>query len=150
MDISSNFAPLNRELYSLKERWNPFQIGFQIDSHTQESFPNVDYVEIAIFNVPEYEGTDNISSSDDCKIRDSLYRLYFEDLPRVADLGTLNLMSSRKETFDLITEVLLDLIDKGIIPLVIGGGQDISYAIYKAGAQLEKNITICSVDSTLI
>lgn len=148
MDISSTFAPLNRELYSLKERWNPFQIGFQIDSHTQESFPNVDYVEIAIFNVPEYEGTDNISSADDCKIRDSLYRLYFEDLPRVADLGTLNLRSSRKETFDLITEVCLDLINKGIIPLVIGGGQDISYAIYKAYTKLEKNITICSVDST--
>ena len=62
MEISSNFAPLNRRLYSLKERWNPSQIGFQVDSHTQESFPNVDYVEIAIFNIPEYEGTDNISS----------------------------------------------------------------------------------------
>ena len=148
MEISSNFVPLNSGLYSLKDRWNPHQIGFQIDSHTQESFPSVNYAEIAIFNVPEYNGTDNISSTDDCKIRDSLYRLYFEDFPKVADLGTLNLMSSRKETFDLITEVCLYLIEKGIIPLIIGGGHDISYSIYKAYAQLEKNITICSVDST--
>ena len=35
-------------------------------------------------------------------------------------------MNSRKETFDLITEVCVDLIDKGIIPIVIGGGHDIS------------------------
>ncbi len=148
MQISSNFIPLNRELYLLKERWNPSQIGFQIDSHTHESFPNVDYAEIAIFNVPEYEGTENISSFSDCKVRDSLYRLYFEGLPKIADLGTLNLMSSRKENFDIIMEVCADLIEKGIIPLIIGGGQDISYAIYKAYAFLEKNITFCSVDST--
>ena len=148
MEISSNFIPLNPGLYSVKERWNPSQIGFQIDSHTQESFPNVDYAEIAIFNVPEYEGTDNISSSEDCKIRDSFYRLYFENFPKVADLGSLRLMDSRKETFDLITEVCTDLIDKGIIPVIIGGGQDISYSIYKSYAILERTITFCSVDST--
>ena len=85
MEISSNFTPLNRRLYSLKERWNPSQIGFQVDSHTQESFPNVEYAEIAIFNIPEYEGTDNISSTDDCMVRDSFYRLYFEDLPMVTN-----------------------------------------------------------------
>ena len=43
MEIYSNFIPLNPGLYSVKERWNPSQVGFQIDSHTQESFPNVDY-----------------------------------------------------------------------------------------------------------
>ncbi len=148
MEISSNFLPLNPGLYSVKERWNPSQVGFQIDSHLQESFPKVDYAEIAIFNVPEFEGTDNIDSSAECKIRDSFYRLYFENLPKIADLGTLSLMPTRKESFDLIIEICTDLIDKGIIPIIIGGGQDISYAIYKAYAKLEKTITFCSADST--
>ena len=148
MEISSNFLPLNPGLYSVKERWNPSQVGFQIDSHLQESFPKVDYAEIAIFNVPEFEGTDNIDSSAECKIRDSFYRLYFENLPKIADLGTLSLMPTRKESFDLIIEICADLIDKGIIPIIIGGGQDISYAIYKAYAKLEKTITFCSADST--
>jgi len=114
----------------------------------QESFPKVDYAEIAIFNVPEFEGTDNIPSSEECKIRDAFYRLYFESLPKIADLGTLSLMPTRKESFDLIVEVCANLIDKGIIPIIIGGGQDISYAIYKAYAKLEKTITFCSADST--
>ena len=148
MEISSNFIPLNPGLYSLKERWNPSQIGFQIDSHTQDHFPDVDYSQIAVFNISEYEGTNNVDSSMDCKVRDSFYRLYFEGLPNMVDLGTLKLMQNRKESFDLITEVCADLIDKGIIPLIIGGGQDVSYAIYKAYAQLEKTITFCSVDST--
>ncbi|MBT3418424.1 MAG: arginase [Flavobacteriales bacterium] len=148
MEIASNFIPLNPGLYSVKERWNPSQIGFQIDPHTQESFPNVDYAEIAIFNVPEYDGTDNVATTADCKIRDAFYRLYFDDLPKVADLGTLSMMPTRKESFELITEVCTDLIDKGIIPVIIGGGQDISYAIYKSYANLQKGITFCSVDST--
>ncbi len=147
MEIDPHFKPLNPGLYSVKERWNTSQIGFQIDSHTQDHFPNVDFAEIAIFNVSEYEGTDNVESSTDCKIRDSFYRLYFEDLPKIADLGSLLLMPTRKESFDLITEVCSDLIDKGIIPIVIGGGQDVSYAIYKAYAKLERTITFCSVDS---
>ena len=148
MEISSNFLPLNPGLYSVKERWNSSQVGFQIDSHLQESFPRVDYAEIAIFNVPEFEGTDNIPSSSECKIRDAFYRLYFENLPKIVDLGTLSLMPTRKESFDLIIEVCADLIDNGIIPIIIGGGQDISYAIYKAYAKLEKTITFCSADST--
>ena len=105
MEISSNFLPLNPGLYSVKERWNSSQVGFQIDSHLQESFPKVDYAEIAIFNVPEFEGTDNIPSSSECKIRDAFYRLYFENLPKIADLGTLSLMPTRKESFDLIIEI---------------------------------------------
>ena len=147
MDLISNFLPLNSELYSLKDRWHSTQIGFQIDSHLQDSFPKVDYAEIAIFNIPEYEGTDNISSSSECKIRDAFYRLYFDNLPKIVDLGTLRLMPKRKESFDLIVEVCTDLIDKGIIPIVIGGGQDISYAIYKSYAKLQKTITLCSADS---
>ena len=67
MEISSNFTPLNSSLYSNKERWNHIQLGFQIDSHTIESFPKLNYSEIVIFNVPDYEGTDNINSEDDCK-----------------------------------------------------------------------------------
>ena len=96
MEISSNFVPLNPELYSIKRKMESLSNRIQIDSHTQESFPNV-IMEIAIFNIPEYEGTDNISSEDDCKVRDSLYRLYFEDLPKVADLGILNLMFLEKK-----------------------------------------------------
>jgi len=92
MEISSNFIPLNPGLYSLKERWNPSQIGFQIDSHTQDHFPDVDYSQIAVFNISEYEGTNNVASSMDCKVRDSFYRLYFEGLPNMVDLGTLQLM----------------------------------------------------------
>ena len=144
---SSNFEPLNPGLYSVKDRWNITQIGFQIDSHTQDSFPDIDQAELVIFNIPEYEGSENISSSIDCKIRDSIYRLYFDSLPKVADLGTMKIMNSRKETFDLIVEVCSDLISNGVIPIIIGGGHDISYGVYKSYSHLERSITMSCCDS---
>ena len=148
MEISSSsFIPLNPGLYSAKERWNPSQIGYQVESHTHDTFPNLDDAEIAIFNISEFEGTENATSSSECKVRDSLYRLYFNSLPKVVDLGHLMIMSTRKETFDLIEEVCSGLIFKGIIPVIVGGGQDISYSIYKAYAKLERAITLCSIDS---
>ena len=34
----------------------------------------------------------------------------------------------------------------GILPLVIGGGHDITYAIYKAYSAIDKSITFTAVD----
>ena len=139
---SSSFLPLNPGLYSSKDRWHPDQIGCQIDSHVQGSFPNINYAELAIFNVPEFDGSDNQEATSDCYVRDSLYRLYFKSIPKIADLGTLIIKSSRKKTFDLIEQVCVDLIYNGIIPVIIGGGHDISYAVYKSYSKLEKTITL--------
>ena len=147
-DISSYFSPLNKGLYSVKDRWHFSQFGYQIDSHVESYFPDLNNVDIAFFNVPEYEGTDNVSRSSDCKIRDSLYRLYFESLPKIADLGVLHIESRRKDTFKIIETVILGLMNQGILPVIIGGGHDISYAVYKAYASADQTINLCCVDSS--
>ena len=56
-------------------------------------------------------------------------------------------MPTRKESFSLIQKVCKELLHHGIIPIIIGGGHDVSYAIYKAYASLDKFITITAVDS---
>lgn len=148
IELHSYFKPLNSGIYSVKDRWETTQIGRLIDSHTADHFPEVKFAEIAIFNVPEYEGSKNKSYSQDCKIRASLYELHKEKLPRIVDLGTLQLMPTRKESFHSIQVVCEALIYDGIIPVIIGGGHDISYAVYKAYAALEKFITLTTVDKS--
>jgi len=147
-ELHSYFKPLNSGIYAVKDRWETTQIGRLIDSHTDDHFPEVKFAEMAIFNVPEYEGSKNNSVSQDCKIRASFYALHKEKLPRIVDLGTLQLMPTRKESFHSIQVVCEALIHDGIIPIVIGGGHDISYAIYKAYAALEKFITLTAVDKS--
>ena len=143
----SHFFPISSSLYSVKDKWHTSQIGYQIDSHIKDYFPNLDFAEIAIFNINEYNGTGNSSSSKDCKIRDSLYRLYFDELPKVVDLGSLQVMSSRKDTFKIVEDVCADLFHSGIIPIILGGGHDLTYAIYKSYAKLERPITVSIIDS---
>ena len=97
IELHSYFKPLSSGIYAEKDRWGTTQIGRLIDSHTASHFPDVKFAEIAIFNVPEYEGSKNKFANQDCKIRASFYHLHQEKLPRIVDLGTLQLMPTRKE-----------------------------------------------------
>ena len=148
IELNSYFNPLSPEVYASKDSWGVTQLGSLIDFHTEISFPEVRFAEIAIFNISEYEGSKNRSISDDCKIRASFYQLHQHKMPRVVDLGAMKLLSTRKESFKLIQDVCIALLNDGIIPLIIGGGQDVSYAVYKAYASLEKYITLTSVDNS--
>ena len=148
IELNAYFAPLNPELYSSKDIWSVSEIGRLINFHTESRFPELKFAEIAIFNVPEYEGSQNRSISDDCNIRASFYRLHQDKMPRVVDLGVLKLLPTRKESFKLLQDVCISLLHDGIIPIIIGGGHDVSYAVYKAYASLGKYITLASVDKT--
>ena len=102
IEIQSYFIPVNSALYSDKNRWETTQVGREVDTHLEEQFPDVKFAEIAIFNVPEYEGSKNTASENDCKIRESFYSFHHDNLPRIADLGVMQLMPSRKESFKVI------------------------------------------------
>ncbi len=145
--IRPYFKPVNSDLYEDKDRWETTQIGRNIETHIQDSFPDVKFAEIAVFNIPEYEGSGNTLSESDCKIRALFYSFHHHNLPKVVDLGILELMPSRKETFNIIEIVCKELLHNGIIPFVIGGGHDLSYAVYKAYASLDKFINLTTVDS---
>ena len=56
-------------------------------------------------------------------------------------------MPTRKESFKIIERVCSELISNGVIPLIIGGGHDLSYAVYKSYVALEKFMTLTSVDN---
>ena len=148
IELHSYFNPLNPGIYAEKDRWGITQVGRLIDSHTADHFPEVKFAEIAIFNVPEYDGSKNKVAGQDCKIRASFYQLHQEKLPRIVDLGTLQLMPTRKESFKKVQDVCEALLHEGVIPIIIGGGHDVSYAVYKAYAALEKYITLTSVDKS--
>tara|TARA_B100000809_G_scaffold32691_1_gene28562 strand:+ start:169 stop:1320 length:1152 start_codon:yes stop_codon:yes gene_type:complete len=143
-NLSSHFLPIEDDL--LAESWQTSQIGHCITKHTSTDFPEISNAKIAFFSVPEYEGTDN-NGDNHSAIREEFYSLHFDMLPPLADLGTLQLMPTKKESFKQIEKVCACLLENGIIPLIIGGGQDISYAIYKAYASIGKIITFTSVDN---
>jgi arginase family enzyme len=147
INIQTYFNPISSDLFSEKNNWEATQIGSLIDSHINDSFPDLKFTEIAFFNVNEFEGSENYASEAECSIRKFFYSYHHDKFPRVSDLGYLKMMSSRKETFEAIQNVCEFLLNNGTIPFIIGGGNDISYAVYKAYASLDKYISLTSVDS---
>ena len=95
IELHSYFKPLNPGIYAAKDRWETTQIGRLIDSYTADHFPELKFAEIAIFNIPEYEGSKNKLASPNCKIRASFYQLHQEKSPRIVDLGTLHRYKNR-------------------------------------------------------
>ena len=108
--IQSYFNPLNSALYADLNKWETTQIGREIDSYVGNNFPDLEFAEIAIFNVPEYEGSKNSFSESSCKIRAFFYSFYHSELPRIVDLGVLKMMPTRKESFAIIENVCKKLI----------------------------------------
>ena len=150
LNLAKFFEPLNTAYFSVKEKWQSTQIGYLIESFTDIKFPDLSYCEIAIFNVNEYNGSSNEGTEDICKIRKNLYDLHVENMPRIKDLGNLKLENNRKQNFDTITDVCYILMNNGTLPILLGGGHDIVYAMYKAQTKFKKKYHIHALTINLI
>ena len=61
--------------------------------------------------------------------------------------GDLILGEDLSDTYFAISDLISNLISDGVVPIIIGGGQDLCYAIYKSYDSFNKGINICSIDS---
>jgi formiminoglutamase len=117
-----------------------------------ESFPSLEMAQLAIVGVPESRGTNkNIGSSEGPnEIRNALYKLKKgAGHYNIVDLGNLRLAESYDDTILRLKEVCESLMEISIIPIIIGGSQDLDYGQFLAYESLEKAITVLNIDSRL-
>ena len=122
---------------------------FRIHSQT-DGFPDVEGVRIAIVGVEEDRNTeDNFGSGKDLHhIRRHLYQLFPGNWDTViADLGNIKKGNATSDTHFAVTEVVTDLLKRNIITIIIGGGQDVTFANYRAYDALEQTVNLVAVDS---
>jgi len=138
MDISDFFQPVprwNRE-GEQKRLGDSIQIYF-------EDFPSLDEVQVALFGVEEDRlKRDYIEEGSSVfPIRDAFYNLYnFDFSIEIADLGTIQAGKTYEDTIFAVRHVCEYLIKKNIIPVIIGGSQDLTVANYLAYEKLEHDI----------
>ncbi len=81
-------------------------------------------------------------------VRKHLYTLYQGEYKlQLADLGNIKAGETVTDTYAAVKTAAEELIKSGIIPIIIGGGQDITYAQYLAYEKLEKKVEVAIVDS---
>ena len=144
--LKGYFTPIDRRFFSQIQNLESTQLGLQIDFHTSDHFPNLQQKKIVLFSIQEYEGSKN-NADNTYELRSALYKLHHEKSLDMADLGYINIMPTRKESFSVIEEVCCMLIKNNLLPIIIGGGNDISYAIYKSYSRMKRFITLTAVDN---
>lgn len=144
-------TPVNETMLAYAKMLSDLSLGQSMDIYTiQNKFPNLTNKKIAIIGVEETRASVK-NYSDDFnlnEIRKELYKLYPGNwLMNVVDLGNISLGNTIEDTYFALGELLSYLIKNKIIPIIIGGGQDLTYANYRAYDKLEQTVNIVAVDN---
>lgn len=146
-DISIFFQPIQ----DVSSTFAKESLGEFIEKHTESGFPIIESSSIALLYVPEYRNSNysNKAVADD--YRENLYNLYLGTNWKnsIYDLGTIIPGESIEDTYHAISQVSKELIINKCVPVIIGGSQDLTFALYKAYEQLEQLINLTTVDSRL-
>ena len=128
---------------------NTQHLGNKVSFHTDKEFPNIDKIKIAIVGVLENRGdATQFEEVDLDTIRKEFYSLFPGNWESpIADLGDILAGNSLEDTFFAVKKVISKLIKKNIIPIIIGGSQDLTYALYRAYDNLEQMVNLVAIDS---
>lgn len=81
-------------------------------------------------------------------IREKLYLLKASTFKAsIADLGNIRQGASAGDTYAALRTVVSELIKAGILPVIIGGSQDLTYAQFLAYEMLERRVDLVLADS---
>jgi hypothetical protein len=140
--------PLDNEILEFIKAFSPQQLGARIVFHTEEDFPDLNKVSLAIIGVLDNRSDINQTEQVDLtNVRKELYSLFPGNWDAsIADLGNILAGNSIDDTYFALKKVVASLSKKKIIPIVIGGSQDLTYALYRSFDDLEQMVNLVSID----
>jgi arginase family enzyme len=142
-------SPVDTEIIQYINGLSSQHLGSKVSFHTDKDFPDTDKVKIAIIGVLENRGDLNAFEEVNLNaIRKELYTLFPGNWQSsIGDLGDILPGNSLEDTYFALQKVASKLIKKGIIPIIIGGTQDLTYPLYRAYDNLEQMVNLVSIDS---
>jgi Arginase family len=141
--------PLDNEILQVIKGFSAQQLGSKVVLHTAVDVPDLNKIRIAIIGVLDNRGDLNQTEEVDLNhIRKEFYALFPGNWDAsIADLGNILEGNSISDTHFALRKVISSLIKKKIIPIVIGGSQDLTYALYRGYDELEQMVNLVSIDS---
>lgn len=151
MDISVFFEPLDpAEFHFTGETSGQPRLGNLIRINSDDgNFPDYSSYHLAIIGVKEdRKSVDNrgCGMAPD-QIRKYLYQLHPGPYPlKLVDLGNIRNGFAVSDTYFALSSVVAELVSCNILPIILGGSQDLTYANYQAYQSLGQIINIVAVD----
>ena len=151
MDISQFFEPIDLiDFQYAGEGPGYVRMGDLIKNYSQTNhFPDYLSADLVIFGVLEDR---NAINNEGCALAPDFIRRYFYPLfpgtfkPNIVDLGNIKRGYAISDTYFAVSSVIAELLDHGILPVIIGGSQDLTFANYQAYQNLGQIINIVSID----
>lgn len=153
MNWTDFLAPVSAHLVDRLEQGRAASLGKTVRMHQEiEGFPDLAGVQIALIGAWEDRGSqNNLGCAEGVDaIREELYKL----MPgswnlTLADLGNIYQGETLPDTYAALRELCAELLKKRICPVVIGGSQDLTYAVYRAYDKLEQLVNVAAIDHQL-
>lgn len=147
MEIAQYFSPGETD----KDDYQSFMWGNHVKRFTQEGFLGLEGMQVAIIGVGEER---NSSDNEGCsnapdKVREEFYKLAHIPSLQVTDLGNLIPGQTINDTYEALSFVCSELLEKKIVPVIIGGSQDLTYANYLGYQKMQQTVNVVCIDRKL-
>jgi len=150
MSLSVFFSPLNIDKFTPRTGFYTSHLGSKAVFYTEE-FPELpeDTYDIALIGVMDDRAA---TGNEGCALGPDHFREQFYKLnegpyaTRIVDLGNIRAGATIADTYVAVKTVVAELVKLNMVPVIIGGGQDITYAQYLAYENLEQKVDLVVVD----
>ncbi len=143
-DISIYFSPVNLGDLTYSES----QLGSKIIEVDSE-IDDLEKDSLALIFVDEYRNSELKSHQDNFShILDKLYSLESKNWKKsIYNLGKIQPGLTPSDTYVALKESTAELVKNNIIPIIIGGSQDLTFPLYQAYEKLEQTVNLMTVDA---
>ncbi len=150
MELNQYFHPIEASWINELKHSGRYRFADMVATYTTESsFPDLSEFKLAIIGVPEDRGSvlnAGCSQAPD-QVRVHLYKLFTHwNHLSICDLGNVIQGHRLEDTYFAVKEIISYLVRNQILPVIIGGSQDLTYANYLAYENIGRIINIAAID----
>ncbi len=151
MSISDFLSPVDLSKLLPKDGFYTSQMGVKMEIYSS-GFPDLENntYDIALIGVLDDRNAVNNQGTALAPdhLREKFYQLNEGNYTtRIVDLGNIKAGARVSDTYIALKMVVAELIKKNMLPVIIGGGQDLTYAQYMAYEELEQKVDLLVIDS---
>lgn len=149
--LEEYLSPVSESLLNDTLKQHEATFGRKIQVHTEVGgLPDLNNAKIALIGVHEDRASLNNKGNHVAPdvVRPRLYQLFYGNWDaKVVDLGNIYKGETIEDTYFALKTVTSELLKSYIIPIIIGGGQDLTYAQYRAYDGFKPSVNLTSIDS---
>jgi len=140
--------PLSEDFVAYTQVLADQALGRKVLFHADGDFPDIEKATIAIVGVLDNRGQQDGKQVHLNYIRKEFYSLFPGNwYGTIADLGNIPAGETQQDTYYAVKTIVAELVKQRVIPVVLGGSQDLAYAVYRGYDRLEQMVNFAAIDS---